>query len=402
MYTKRALRLLSLGLAGIAALALGCVSSRPAPASRPPDGAPRTVASEATVAERLARLEARVDTLYDALQPELGNLEQQARRQREQHAADERLALHVLRHEEDANFTGVLIFLPGTSRLILACRDHSLLEIDPASDRAVRRDLGLPEAVTCMAAAADTLVLGARSGTLYRWTIGAAEALPIASTAGWPIDAVAISPDAQWIACVTAGKSDAGEKWATAPEPLAVFRVADGARMYGAAAGRADFQPVAFARDAGRLLAVRNGDVAVLHAATGAVDGTRAEPAHGAGPLSVACSPREDLAAVGYAPYDIALWDLAQQSRPTLLQGHTNWVVALAFTSDGARLVSGAGDSTARVWDVHGGQEVGRLRVPGPSTYIRTVSVAGSDECAAVGVSGAWWLCRLPDRAASR
>ena len=33
------------------------------------------------------------------------------------------------------------------------------------------------------------------------------------------------------------------------------------------------------------------------------------------------------------------------------LAGHTNYVYSLAFTPDGATLVSGSGDSTVRVWD---------------------------------------------------
>jgi WD40 repeat protein len=329
---------------------------------------------------------------------------QQTRQWREERAADERLAMEIVHHEEDPNLTGVLVFLPGTKHLILACGDHGLLDIDVAANRTVRRDIGLPEAAACMAVAAtaDTLVLGTRGGHLYRWKVNTAEAVSIADTDGWPIDAVAISPDGERIAWVTNGKHGDGEKWVTPAESLVVVRAADGQRLFGTAAGRGDYQPASFAPDGRSLTAVRHGEIAVLDAATGDIRGALADARYRAGPLSVACGPQENAVAVGYAPYDIALWDLAKESMRTLLKGHTNWVVALAFTADGTRLVSGAGDSTARVWDVRTGQEIGRLRVPGPSTYIRTVAVASGDEYAAVGVSGAWWLCRLPANPADR
>lgn len=45
----------------------------------------------------------------------------------------------------------------------------------------------------------------------------------------------------------------------------------------------------------------------------------------------------------------------------------------LAFSNDGRHLISGAGDSTARVWDVQAGTETGRIRFAGGSTYVYSV-----------------------------
>jgi hypothetical protein len=45
------------------------------------------------------------------------------------------------------------------------------------------------------------------------------------------------------------------------------------------------------------------------------------------------------------------LWDLTRGEEVARLQGHTSYVWSLAFSPDGATLVSGSGDSTLRLWD---------------------------------------------------
>ena len=79
---------------------------------------------------------------------------------------------------------------------------------------------------------------------------------------------------------------------------------------------------------------------------------------------------------MGYAPYDIILWNAQTGARQKLLKGHSNWVVSLAFSADGKRLISGAGDSTARIWDMESGKEIGRIRFPGESSYVEGVGLS--------------------------
>ncbi|GJE97254.1 WD40 repeat domain-containing protein [Phanerochaete sordida] len=51
----------------------------------------------------------------------------------------------------------------------------------------------------------------------------------------------------------------------------------------------------------------------------------------------------------------VALWDVRAGARTTTLRGHASAVWCLAFAPDGARLATGAEDSSARVWDAGSG-----------------------------------------------
>jgi hypothetical protein len=67
------------------------------------------------------------------------------------------------------------------------------------------------------------------------------------------------------------------------------------------------------------------------------------------------------------------------------LQGHTNGVVAVAFTSDGRRIVSGSWDDTLRVWDPESGQTLRTLQ--GHANPVTAVALSFDDRRA---VSGSW------------
>ncbi len=64
----------------------------------------------------------------------------------------------------------------------------------------------------------------------------------------------------------------------------------------------------------------------------------------------------------------IYFWDLKHSEIPRQFTGHTDHVWALAFSPDGKRLVSGAGDKTARIWDVETGVEIAQFPLEKPFT----------------------------------
>jgi predicted Ser/Thr protein kinase len=76
------------------------------------------------------------------------------------------------------------------------------------------------------------------------------------------------------------------------------------------------------------------------------------------GPLSVKLSPDSKTVAVGYAPWDVALWDTTSGKLLHKLESRNNWVVCLDFSPDGRLLASGEGNSAVRVWDVASGSQL--------------------------------------------
>jgi len=50
----------------------------------------------------------------------------------------------------------------------------------------------------------------------------------------------------------------------------------------------------------------------------------------------------------------IKVWQVASGKLVTTLNGHTNWVISLAFIPDGSTLVSGSSDHTVRLWPIPG------------------------------------------------
>lgn len=72
--------------------------------------------------------------------------------------------------------------------------------------------------------------------------------------------------------------------------------------------------------------------------------------------------------AVGSKDGPVYVWNLDQPENPIQLNGHTDYIWALAFSPDGKQLASGAADETARLWDVELGEEVAVLPLDEPRT----------------------------------
>ena len=54
----------------------------------------------------------------------------------------------------------------------------------------------------------------------------------------------------------------------------------------------------------------------------------------------------------GSADQTLRIWDLEGNHPPRVLEGHKDWISAVALTADGKRAVSGSWDRRLRVWDL--------------------------------------------------
>lgn len=71
-------------------------------------------------------------------------------------------------------------------------------------------------------------------------------------------------------------------------------------------------------------------------------------------------------------------------------------MVSLDFSDDGRYLASGAGDSTARVYDLQNGKEIGMVRFPGSSTYVDAVDISSDGSLLLAAVDGFVGIYEIP------
>lgn len=137
----------------------------------------------------------------------------------------------------------------------------------------------------------------------------------------------------------------------------------------------------------------RSGEAALYEASTGEQLALLARSSDSI--ICLALDPAGRIAAVGGADNAIRLIDLETRTELRTIQQHADWVLGLAFSSDGTRLASASRDRTARVYEVATGElESTYVGQGGP---VFAVAFAGTNRVASAGRERSVHLWKVAD-----
>jgi len=86
------------------------------------------------------------------------------------------------------------------------------------------------------------------------------------------------------------------------------------------------------------------------------------------------------LVSSGGTDFIINLWDVRTGDCLITLQGHTAWILSVAFSPDGQILASGSHDETIKLWDVKSGECLKTLRSKRPYEGMNITGTTGITE----------------------
>ncbi|MEI6784199.1 MAG: hypothetical protein WCQ21_25180 [Verrucomicrobiota bacterium] len=127
---------------------------------------------------------------------------------------------------------------------------------------------------------------------------------------------------------------------------------------------------------------------------------TETQIASGLTTLAVSSDGRLLASGLGYQDSTISVWDAATGRLLKSLEGHTALVDKLAFTRDGGRLISAAGDQTIRFWDTNTWKETRVLR--GHTKGVNAIATSESAQLiASAGADGNLMLWKTDGKSAT-
>lgn len=209
-------------------------------------------------------------------------------------------------------------------------------------------------------------------GAVQIWRIADGQLVQNFTGFGAVVNAVAFSPDGQFVAGGSADRS------------LKVWRLANSTVVSNPADHLQRVNSVAFSPD-GHWLATASDDRTAKIYRTSDWGLERTLTGHTDGILSVAFSPNSTILATGSWDQSIRLWNVAQGSLSLSLPHGSN-VYSVAFSPDGKTLASGAWDKSIKLWDPKRGVLVDTLL--GHTGAVMTLAFTPDSQTLA---SGSWY-----------
>lgn len=240
-----------------------------------------------------------------------------------------------------------VILSPDSKTLISGSADHTIKIWNPETGKVVQTLVGHTDAVRSLTSNGKTLISGSGDRTIKIWNLETNQLLQTLDQ-GSPVWSVAMSQDGQTL---ISGSEDGTLKiWHLPTGKLLQSIQAHPNRVFSVALSPDGTASPSELR--GALIATAGLDqtIKIWHLATGQL--LRTITGHTAAVRTLAFSPDGAHLVSGSWDTTLKLWNCQTGDLIRTFTGHLSRVVTVAFSPDGQTLVSGSTDNTIRVWSV--------------------------------------------------
>ena len=277
---------------------------------------PDTASALLRLQQQLDQQTKRIDRLYRAMGPHLEEPEARAAEVEKQQQEDKALALEPIREVQAESLTAIGCVNPAAAEFAVLTSDGGV-RIFNAGGKPVKELQQPGQEITCLAFSPNgsALLTGTANGALLTWDVAKGTCLTVVTNVGRKVARVTWLGNDRVVWGTTVTYWSEGGKPVDHDKPAgAVLDRATGQlRWTFRGFVRNDFFTLAGAEDGNRLVVKeipgQPRGAFLLEGATGEVLLTCYDKEDGHTPLSLALSPDSRALAVGYAPYDIILWN---------------------------------------------------------------------------------------------